>query len=82
MLFVGFVSRYHSNHDKGHWHVVKYIIKYLKRTKDYGIIYQVSNLIPLDYTDSNFHADRDKSKSTSSNVFTLGGASIAWRSVK
>ncbi|KAL8103913.1 hypothetical protein AgCh_028205 [Apium graveolens] len=46
------------------------------------LIYKASDLFPLGYTDSDFQSDRDKRKSTSGYVFTLGGGAVIWRSVK
>ncbi|RVW59323.1 Retrovirus-related Pol polyprotein from transposon TNT 1-94 [Vitis vinifera] len=34
------------------------------------------------YTDSDFQSDQDSRKSTSGNVFVLGGGAISWRSIK
>ena len=65
-----------------HWTAVKSIIKYLKRTRDYMLVYQAEDLLPIGYTDSDFMSDRDSRKSTSGYVFTLGGGAISWRSVK
>ncbi|XP_075076392.1 secreted RxLR effector protein 161-like [Nicotiana tabacum] len=79
---VGVVSRFQSNPRKEHWTAVKHIIKYLKRTRDYMLIYQSDDLVPIGYTDSDFQSDRDSRKSTSGNVFTLGGGAISWRSIK
>ncbi|CAA0826242.1 cysteine-rich RLK (RECEPTOR-like protein kinase) 8, partial [Striga hermonthica] len=72
----------HGNPGPEHWSAVKHILKYLRRTKEYMLIYQADELLPLGYTDSDFQADRDESKSTSGFVFTLGGGAIVWRSVK
>ncbi|CAN4105338.1 unnamed protein product [Withania somnifera] len=73
---VGMVSDYRSNPGREHWTTVKHIIKYLKRTRDYMLVYHSNELIPIGYTDSHFHSDKDSRKSTSRNVFTLGGAAI------
>ena len=53
-FFVGIVSRYQSNLGREHWTAVKHIIKYLKRTRDYMLVYQADSLVPIGYTDSNF----------------------------
>ena len=79
---VGMVSRYQSNPGQEHWSAVKTILKYLRRTKEYMLIYKASDLLPLGYTDSDFQSDKDKRKSTSGCVFTLGGGAVIWRSVK
>ena len=46
------------------------------------LVYSGEDLMPLGYTDSNFQLDKDSRKSTSKLVFTLGGGSIVWRSIK
>ena len=48
---VGMVSRYQSNLRPEHWTAVKHIIKYLKRTKNYMLVYYSDELIPVGYTD-------------------------------
>ena len=68
---VGIVSRYQSNPGKEHWIAVKHILKYLRRTRNYMLIYSGSDLKPIGYTDSDFQSDRDSRKSTSGSVFTL-----------
>ena len=79
---VGMVSRYQYNPWQEHWTAVKHIIKYLKRTRDYMLVYQADSLVPLGYTDSDFQSDKDFKKSTSGYVFTLGSGAISWRSIK
>ncbi|KAI3451510.1 hypothetical protein Pfo_008175, partial [Paulownia fortunei] len=61
---------------------VKHILKYLRRTRGYMLVYSAPELVAVGYTDSDFQADRDSRKSTSGSVFTLGGGAIVWRSIK
>ena len=79
---VGIVSRYQSNPGRKHWEAVKHILKYLRRTRNYMLVYSGKDLNPIGYTDSDFQKDQDDRKSTSGSVFTLGGGAIVWRSVK
>ncbi|KAA0058181.1 gag/pol protein [Cucumis melo var. makuwa] len=79
---VGIVSRYQSNPGLAHWTVVKTILKYLRRTRDYMLVYGYKDLILTRYTDSDFQTDRDSRKSTSGSVFTLNGGAVVWRSIK
>ncbi|XP_073019296.1 secreted RxLR effector protein 161-like [Primulina eburnea] len=79
---VGIVSRYQSNPGPEHWIAVKHILKYLRRTKGYMLVYSALELAPVGYTDSDFQADRYSRKSTSGSVFTLGGGAVVWRSTK
>ena len=52
---IGMVSRYQSNPRPKHWEAVKHILKYLRRTKDYMLVYHCEDLIPIGYTDSGFN---------------------------
>ena len=80
---VGMVSRYQSNLGLKYQTVVKYIFKYLRRTRDYMLTYGGSDLIPIDYTNSDFMSDMDYRKSISEYGFkSLGGAVVSWRSIK
>ena len=79
---IGMVSRYQSDPGEEHWIVVKHIFKYLRRTRDYMLVFQDESLVPIGYTDSDFQSDRESRKSTSGYVFTLGGGAVSWRCVK
>tara|TARA_R110002060_G_scaffold20224_2_gene27517 strand:+ start:187 stop:972 length:786 start_codon:yes stop_codon:yes gene_type:complete len=79
---VGMVSRYQSNPGPRHWMAVKHILKYLRRTRDYMLVYSGGDLTPIGYTDSDFQTCKDSRKSTSGSVFLLGGGAIVWRSIK
>ena len=79
---VGMVSRYQSNPGPKHWQAIKHILKYLRRTRDYMLVYRCENLILVGYIDSYFQLDLDFRKSTSGCVFTFGGGAISWRSIK
>ena len=46
------------------------------------LVYSGRDLIPVEYTNSDFQSDKDTRKSTSGSVFTLGGGAIVWRSTK
>ncbi|KAL0544038.1 hypothetical protein IC582_019149 [Cucumis melo] len=79
---VGIVSRYQSNPGLDHWTAVKIILKYLRRTRDYMLVYEAKDLILTGYTDSDFQTDKDHRKSTSGSVFTLNGGALVWHSIK
>ncbi|KAM6577772.1 hypothetical protein CsatB_029609 [Cannabis sativa] len=79
---VGIVSRYQSNPGQEHWNAVKYILKYLKSTRNLVLVYKGGALNPIGYTDSDFQASLEDRKSTSGMVFTLGGGAVVWRSAK
>ncbi|KAL1351196.1 hypothetical protein AAHE18_06G079400 [Arachis hypogaea] len=82
-FIVGVLDRYLSNRGMDHWIIVKRIMRYLKRTKDYMLTYRRSeNLEIIGYSDSNFVGCQDSSSSTSGCIFILAGGAIAWRSNK
>ena len=78
---VGIVSLYQSNPGMGHWIVVKHILKYLRRTRDYMLVYSGGDLNPIGYTDSDFQSHKYSRKSTSELIFTLSGGAVVWRSI-
>ncbi|GKV08223.1 hypothetical protein SLEP1_g19888 [Rubroshorea leprosula] len=79
---VSVVSRYMANPGKGHWEVVKWVLRYLRGTTDVGLVYDRSanpsgNVVG--FVDSNFAGNLDKSRSTTRYVFTLLGCAISWK---
>ena len=66
------VSIYQSDPGEEHWLAVKHILMYLRRTKDYILIYQHESLELVGYTDLDFQSNLESRKSTSDYVFTFG----------
>ena len=56
--------------------MIKIILKYLRRTRDYMFVYGAKDLILTRYIDSNFQTDKDSKKFTSKPVFTLNGGVV------
>lgn len=79
---VGKLSQHLENPSDTHWGAFKRVIRYLKGTKDYGILYQPDggNEI-VGYTDSSW-AEDEESLSTSGYSFQAGSGLISWRSKK
>ena len=58
-------------------------MRYLKKTKHYGLLYSRSKSEKcFGYSDSDYAGDLDDRKSTSGYLFKLAGAAISWRSKK
>ena len=79
---VGVVSRFLDKHEDFHWNAVKRIIRYLKNTIDYGILYtkaQGSELIE-GYSDLDFASDVNTRRSTTGYVFKMSDGSVTWNS--
>ena len=73
---VEIVSRYRSNLGREQWTIMKRILKYLRRMRDYMLVYHGDVLFPIGYTDSYFQLNPNLRKSTSRYVVTLGGAVV------
>ncbi|KAA0065357.1 gag/pol protein [Cucumis melo var. makuwa] len=78
---VGIVSRYQFNPGRDHQIAIKNILKYLRRTKDYMLVYGSKDLILTGYTDSDFQIDKDARKSTLGSVFIVNEGAVVWRSI-
>jgi hypothetical protein len=79
---VGKMSRYTSNPSHIHWNVVHRILRYLRRTMDYGILYSGYPMVLEGYTNASWITNNDDHKSTSGWIFTIGGGAISWGSKK
>ena len=80
---VGLVSRYMESPSIMHFKAANRILRYLKGTIDYGLLYSFSNEFKLvGYSDSNWAGDLDDRKNTIGFVFYLGNAAFTWSSKK
>jgi hypothetical protein len=79
------LAAYTANPSLQHTSALKRVLRYLIRTKDYGITYRKtpsnSSNLCYGYSDAAF-ANTDDHKSTSGYVFISGGGAITWRSKK
>jgi hypothetical protein len=73
---VGVVSKYMNNPGKENWKVVKWILRYLRGTKE--LCFGGLNTIPQGYADSYMVGDIDSRRSTTWYVFTVCGTTISW----
>ena len=80
---VGTVSRYMHNPGKEHWQAVKWILRYIQKTLDVGLIFENEDMVGqhvVGYCDSDYAGDLDKRRSTTGYVFTLAKAPVSWKS--
>ena len=77
---VGRLSRYTHNPSQDHWQALARLMKYLKGTMNYRIVYSGFPAVLEGYSDANWISDSDETKSINGYVFTLGGGAITWRS--
>ena len=80
---VGSVARYCADPTKDHWTAVKRILRYLKGTRNYGLLYRKDAPAELTrYSDADWAGDVGDRKYTSGYIYLLGGAAISWKSSK
>ncbi|KAK2973954.1 hypothetical protein RJ640_027583 [Escallonia rubra] len=80
---VGLMSRYMEAPTTSHLKVAKKILRYIKGTLDYGIMYSSSQDFKLvGYCDSDWAGDKDDRKSTTEFVFFMGNSAFTWNSKK
>ena len=75
------LSRFNNNPTKEHIKYTKYILCYLKGTKELKIKYDRSSDARLiGYSDSDWGENRDDRHSTSGHVFLMANGAISWAS--
>ena len=82
-FFVNLLARYSSTPTKRHWNGIKHILRYLRGTSDMGLYYsKKSKLQLIGYADARYLSDPHKTRSQMGYVFTYGGTTIYWTSIK
>ncbi|KAL1321371.1 hypothetical protein AAHE18_14G122700 [Arachis hypogaea] len=76
------LSWYTSNPSKDHWHAVQRILKYLKRTINYTLLYSGEPSVLEGYINASWISYTEDHASTSGWIFTLSGGAISWGSKK
>lgn len=79
---VSLISRYMDTPSEFHLAAAKRILRYLKGTSNFGILYKKDEKDLLGYTDSDYAGDLNDRKSTSGYVFMLNSGAISWCSKK
>lgn len=76
---VNLMSRYCESPGMGHWGAVKRILRYIKGTSNYKIVYDGNkDDVLYGFSDADWAADLDERRSTTGYVFILCGAAISW----
>ena len=75
------LSRFNNNPTQEHIKYAKYVLRYLKGTKELKIKYNGdSNARLIGYSDSDWGENRDDHHSTSGHVFLMANGAISWAS--
>ncbi|XP_039841908.1 secreted RxLR effector protein 161-like [Panicum virgatum] len=76
---VGVVSRYMSNPKEPHLDAVMHILKYVKGTINFGILYKkINDCQVMGYYDADYTGDCGTRRSTMGYFFSLGSGAISW----
>ncbi|MBV8801912.1 MAG: hypothetical protein JO131_02910, partial [Gammaproteobacteria bacterium] len=80
---VGLISRYMEKPDSTHLKAAKRILRYIRGTISYGLVYSFSNDFKLcGYSDSDWGGDINDRKSTTGFVFFIRDSAFTWLSKK
>ncbi|KAJ0847396.1 putative RNA-directed DNA polymerase [Helianthus annuus] len=83
MYSVSLIARFMSKPKVEHMQAAKRILRYVKETYDYGLVYERNATGKLEiYTDSDYARDRKDRRCTSGYVCLLSNAAICWSSKK
>lgn len=76
---ISFLSQFNNCHTKEHWEYAKRVLKYLKRTKCYGIKYcKEGNSEIIGYVDADWASNSVDRRSYTGMCFLLSDGAISW----
>lgn len=79
---VNYLSQFNTNYDVDHWKAAKRVLRYLKGTSDYGLVYERTDLPLFGVVDADWGSNAIDRKSYSGFAFILAGAPISWEARK
>lgn len=80
---VGVISQFMQKQRKPHLDAANRILRYIKHTMNYGLMYkQGAEIFLSGFTDANWAGDPSSRQSTSGYTFDLGSAVVSWCSKK
>ena len=80
---VSTLAKFTSNPNQQHWTALKRVLRYLKGTVNYGLMYSSKTSKEcVGYSDADWAGDLDDRKSTSGYLFQISGGAVTCRSKK
>jgi hypothetical protein len=78
----GVLARFNSNPGLVHWQAVKHVLRYLKGTMDFKLVYKPSDSSEpfITYSDSDHGGNPDNGRSTGGYVVKIGTGAVSWSS--
>ena len=80
---VGTLARFCSKPNQSHWTAAKHVLRYLRGTSNFGILFGGNDTCaPVGYSDADWAGVIEDRKSTSGYIFCIAGGPVLWRSKK
>jgi len=79
---VNFLASFNSNPMKDHWEAAKRVLRYLKATTDWGILFRPTGKPLVGFADADWSQALDDRRSTTGYILYLAGAPIVYRSIR
>lgn len=79
---VNFMSQFNSNYNQEHWKSAKRILRYIRGTLDYGLLFTKTNTELYGVVDADWGGNMTDRRSYSGYAFILGGSAISWEARK
>ncbi|KMQ81635.1 retrovirus-related pol polyprotein from transposon tnt 1-94, partial [Lasius niger] len=76
------MSQFNTNYSTEHWIAAKRILRFLKGTADYGLMYRKSGMPLYGVVDADWGANTVDRRSYSGYAFILAGAAVCWEARK
>lgn len=76
------LSQFNNCHSETHWKAAKRVLRYLKGTIDYCIVYEKMVLSVTGYVDADWASNQIDRRSYTGYVFKIGNSAISWESRK
>lgn len=76
------LSQYLTCYDQTHWVAAKRVLRYLKKTINYGLVFKGDEMSLHGFSDSDWGNNIDDRRSYSGFCFSLCGATVSWEARK
>jgi hypothetical protein len=79
---VSYLSQYNNSHNGSHWKHLKRLLKYLQKTKSYGLVYRKDNCCLHGFVDADWASCTVDRRSYTGYCFIMSGSVISFESRK
>lgn len=79
---VSYLSQFNDCHGESHYKAAKRVLRYLKGTLEYSLIFEKSNFEIIGFADADWGGDQLDRRSYTGYVFCLGKSIVSWESRK